>query len=190
MKSIRKVTSASVGAMVFLQAITASAALDASIKVQGAKQGAFKGNSSHDPSSAIVVKMSHGVTSPRDFNKRTANGETIHEPVIVTLKLDGATRPQWMTAQTANETLSNVVISMFKPDGQGKTSVYYTIELKNARIEKLEVIANPAQDEVLHQPSDATSSTEYLRVAFVFQKITTTWVEGGKTASDDWLTTN
>jgi type VI secretion system secreted protein Hcp len=186
MNSIRKVMSACVGAMVLLQTVTASAALDAALKVQGSKQGTFKGNSRRDPNSAIVVKFTHGVTSPRDFNKRTANGETIHEPIVVTLKLDGTTRPQWLTAQKANETLSTVAISVYKAGADGKASPYYTIELKNALIEKIDVVQTAAADEVLPQTSDGTS-TAYLRVAFTYQKITTTWVEGGKTATDDWL---
>jgi type VI secretion system Hcp family effector len=185
MKTIRTILSAGVGAVLLFQTVAANAAFDAYIKVKGQKQGAFKGNSTREPTGNILVKLTHGPTSPAEYNRRTAAGEKLHEPIIVTLKLDAATRPQWTTAQSSNEVLSSVQISIFKASTTPSTPVTETITLTNATIEKLDLLSNPAADEVLPQTTDATHATVYLRVQFAYQKIEVSW-KGGASASDDW----
>jgi type VI secretion system Hcp family effector len=187
MASIRKLLSLSVGTLLALQAVTASAAFNAYISVKGQKQGQFKGNSRRDASSNVVVKFTHGPTSPADFNRRTAAGERIHEPLVVTLKLDDSTRPQWVTAQGGGEVLSSVVLSMFRPASKSSPAVVETITLTNALIEKLDIVNPPGADEVLAEATDAAVKPTYLRVQLIFQKITITNVAGSTTTSDDWL---
>ena len=186
MASIRKLLSLGAGAVLFLQAVTASAALDAYISVKGQKQGQFKGNSHRDASSNVVVKFTHGPTSPADFNRRTAAGEKIHEPLVVTLKLDDSTRPQWVTAQGGGEVLSSVVLSMFRPASKSSPAAVERITLTNALIEKLDVVNQPGADEVLAEATDAAVKPIYLRVQLTFQKITTTNVIGSTSTTDDW----
>ncbi len=187
MASIRKLLSLSVGAVLALQTVTASAAFNAYISVKGQKQGQFKGNSHRDASSNVVVKFTHGPTSPADFNRRTAAGERIHEPLVVTLKLDDSTRPQWMTAQSGGEVLSSVVLSMIRPASKVGPAAVETITLTNALIERLDVVNPPGADEVLTEATDATVKPTYLRVQLTFQKITITNVIGSTSTTDDWL---
>jgi hypothetical protein len=60
-------------------------------------------------------------------------------------------------------------------DGSGTLAPVFTIALTNAFISSIKVASSEAPD-----------SEESEEVHFVYQKIEVTWVEGGKTATDDW----
>jgi type VI secretion system secreted protein Hcp len=82
----------------------------------------------------------------------------------------GIAAPQLMNAIVTNETLSTVVISLYKA---GTTTVGTTITLTNASVSNFANNCNTAF------PNCETA-------AFTYQKITWTWVDGGISASDDW----
>ena len=191
MKTLRMPVVASILSMITLHAVAASAAIDAFIKVVGTKQGQFKGNSTRDSFGEIVTSFSHGPTKPRDYNAATAAGKQLHEPIVVTVKADAATKGQWTTASASREPLTSVTLSVFKQAttgagtgvaGAGEEKPYYTVKLTNAQIEKIEMVTRDPTDTSPAKPDEA-----WLRVSLTFQKIETTWNNGGITAQDDWL---
>jgi type VI secretion system Hcp family effector len=186
--AIRRILTAGVSAVLLLQSVTAGAALTAYLKATGQKQGAFKGNSGLDTTADIVVKITHGLTSPAQYNQRRAAGgvSAMHDPISLTLKLDNATRSQWATALSGKEHLVSAEIVLVKPTSNGAPKVMETITLKNVAIEQLDFVTTPGPDEALSDSHDAANGAVYARVRFDFEQITITWTKGGITAGDDW----
>jgi type VI secretion system secreted protein Hcp len=134
----------------------ASNAIDAVLQAHGQRQGEF--SNTGIPVSAV----SHEVISPRDAATGLPSGKRQHKPIVITKPID-KTSPLFLSALFTNENLTTVTISLRKAG-----NVIATIKLTNASI------ASRAQH----------GETE--EIAFTYQKIEWTWVDGGITAMDDW----
>src|SRR6266545_4993 len=109
-----------------------------------------------------VIAVSHEIVSPRDAASGLPTGKRQHKPFVITKELDKST-PLLYNALVTNENLTSVVFSYFR----GGTA-FMTVKLTNASI------------------SDVKQVGKYEEIAFTYQKIEWTWVDGGITAMDDW----
>ncbi len=181
---LHKITSVATAAVLLTSTIVASAALDASIKVTGSKQGAFK----HQNQAQVahggdyeVIAFQHEITSPRDSSSGLPTGKRLADRIVATLDVDSNSRKAWDNALAVNEIESSVEFEFFKPASPGAMPTkYYDVTLSRAVVTKIEVVPADPHDTTLQQ------GHQRLRVAFTFQKIEVTWVNGGVSSSDDW----
>ena len=131
-------------------------AVDGTVSVVGAKQGAFS------TTPITITGVSHEIVSPRDPASGLPTGKRQHKPFTFTKQLDKTT-PLFLNALVANESLTSVLIGLLR-NGQQVA----TIKLTNASI------------------ADYTANGETEHWSFTYQKIEWTWLDGGITAEDDW----
>jgi len=170
-------------------------ALDADITSTGAKQGKFAGQNpvKTRAGSSVVLATEWACEAPRDNHTGLSVGKREHKPLVCHLTLDSACI-NYQTAIATNEVLSTVLVNFYQTAaaslGQaagaggagGETKPYYTIELKNAVVQKVEF----GQPWSRHIDPELRNKDIFIRVSFTYQVITTTWCVGGKTWSDDW----
>src|SRR5260370_3295615 len=114
-------------------------AYQAHIKVKGAKQGQFKGEGIQKDRKMEfmpVLRIEHGVKSPRDVATGQASGKRVWAPVVIT-KEWGAASPQGLQACSTNEVLPEVVIEFTRTKDTGEEYVYQTLKLTNATISEV-----------------------------------------------------
>ena len=144
------------------------------LKMEGTKQGPFKGGVARNGSRWIeIVAFSAGVITPRDASTGQASGKRQHKPISITKEVDEAS-PQIFRAATTNEVLKDVVIQSVRPGPEGKEQVYQTITLTNAVISEVKKLSGK-------------NKNEQERFELTFQKIMVTNLQGKTTATDDWL---
>jgi type VI secretion system Hcp family effector len=179
-----KAVSVGLGCVIVLQALTASAALDASVHVQGQIQGTFSGTTSaHEKNTAErVISFSHGSTSPKNINSNAAAGKKNNEPVVVTVAADAKAFQQWTSAQLNNENLVKAVFTFYTAATPTKpAAAVETIELVNVSVQKIETV------NVKDSDRDQDKAVVYLKLTLGFQKISLHVDNGqGPTAKDDW----
>lgn len=169
-------------------------ALDAAIKVTGSKQTTFNHQSTIKTraGTTVVTKSFHEIEAPRDAHTGLAAGKRHHMPFQVEMPLD-ASVINYETAICTNEVLTTVLINFYQTtantlvQGQaagagGESKPCYTVELTNAVISKFE-FTQPFTRAV---DPEIKNKELHMNVSFTYQKITCTWVEGGKTFVDDW----
>jgi type VI secretion system secreted protein Hcp len=144
-----------------LSAVPAMAAVDAFMTVTGEKQGPIKGNGMSDSIRLVSVV--------RDTAAGMSTGRRMHSTITITKEVDAAS-PKFATALASNETLKTVVITFEGASGGAKTA--QRIVLTNATILS---VRKHGDEEV---------------ITLDYQAIEVTWVNGGKTAMDDWSTPN
>jgi len=109
-----------------------------------------------------VTAVSHEIVSPRDPASGLPTGKRQHKPISITMEW-GATTPLLLNALVNNENLTSVLIGLLR---NGQTVA--TIKLTNASAAQYD------------------EHGDTVTVAFTYQKIEWTWVDGGVTAEDDW----
>jgi type VI secretion system secreted protein Hcp len=117
---------------------------------------------------------------------RLPTGKRMHKPIVVTHELDISV-PVLHNILVGNENISKWKLDFYTTQvGNDRTSGtnietnHYSIELVNASIASIDfVMAN-------NKHPDLMKFKEYVQVAYVYQKITGTWLKGGVTYSDDW----
>lgn len=170
-------------------------ALDADIKVTGSKQGAFAHQSplKGRTGTSVVTRSFSEIEAPRDAHTGYATGKRLYSPIGCEIPADSSII-NFQTAIATNEVLTTVMIRYYQtapstlaqggPGGaSGELKPYYTIELGNAVLSKFEWV-QPFSRAV---DPEIKNKENHFVVAFTFQKITATWVEGGKTFADDWF---
>ena len=142
------------------------------LKVDGSKQGGFKG-SAPDGSSILASGMELSAVVPRDAASGQASGRRRWEPLKIVKSVDKAS-PTFFTALITNELLKTVSLRAFHGGPTGAS--YYTVTLTNATIVSFrQYKADPAN------PSSALLE----EVSFSFQKIQVVSDEGGTTSTPD-----
>jgi type VI secretion system Hcp family effector len=148
----------------------------------GTKIGKIQGNSTvkGQIGSVLALGFHWEITSPRDVYQGMSTGRRVHHPLHIAFKLDKSA-PQWFNAIATNDTFKTVELDVWsgisKASGIAAGSGYkkvYTIELKNANIER-------------YKQFTAVNGELCLTVAFTYQSVTVTWVDGGISGMDDWL---
>jgi len=156
-------------------------ALNSYLTLKGQKQGAINGSVTQKgrENSIMIIAVSHSVLSPRDAASGLATGKRMHKPVVLTQELDKSV-PLLYNVLVNNENLTEWTLKFWEPSQTGAEKQYFTIKLTNATIASIDFrMAN-------NKHPDLMKFKEYLEVAFTYQKIEWTWMEGGITALDDW----
>jgi type VI secretion system secreted protein Hcp len=162
-------------------------AMMAYVDIVGTKSGHIDGSVTQKgrEKKIAVIGVSHSICSPRDPQSGLPTGQRMHKPWVFTKELDMAT-PLLYNVICTNENLSKVTFFFWSPQkstatgGTGQEFQHFTVELVNANIASYDFrMAN------IRHP-DLVKFAEYEEVALTYQKITWTWNDGGKTASDDW----
>ena len=129
-----------------------------------------------------IFGFSHEINSPRDAASGLPTGKRQHMPFRVVIRQSQAT-PLLLQAQSRNQVIPEVKVLFFRPSGTtGLEQQYFTYTLKNARITSYRTWAPNKQD---------PAAAPYLpssELAFTYETITTTYVDGGIEHSDDWIT--
>jgi type VI secretion system secreted protein Hcp len=115
-----------------------------------------------------VMSFSHGVSSPYDPYSATSAAGTRHHQSFSLYKALDKSSPLLMQALITGDPMSEFTLELWR-NNQGVMEQYYTIKL-----EKAKVISISTQ-----------SHTE--SIAFVFDKITWTWLPGGNVEAVDTL---
>jgi type VI secretion system secreted protein Hcp len=158
-------------------------ALNAYLKLKGQKQGDIKGGvtvKSHAGQIAVIA-VSHSIISPRDAASGLPTGKRMHKPFVITKEIDRST-PLLLNALATNENIVSFTLNFYQPNLEGLEYNYYRIELTNASIASIETHLDN------NEPAERPKHALYEEIAFTYQKITSTYVDGGITASDDWET--
>ena len=153
--------------------------------VTGAKQGAFKGETTQKGRENMipVVAFDYGVTSPHDVATGQAAGKRQEQPVVFT-KEWGASSPQFYVAAYTNEVLSEVIFNFYVAGPTGLQQLDHTVKLTNA------TIVSVKQSLLLPQHGGPViDSRELQEISLTFQKIDITSIPGKTEATDDWNTT-
>ena len=125
--------------------------------------------------STEVIGYSHGIISPRDPATGQATGKRQHEPIVIQKEIDRSS-PLLFKALVQNDIIPSLELKLFRPNptGDGTSQNYFTIVLTNAHVSSISKSQNL-------DPSRPVED-----VAFVYQRISWKWVDGGVTAEDDW----
>jgi type VI secretion system secreted protein Hcp len=120
------------------------------------------------------------VMTPREASSGMATSRRSYEPIKILKRLDRST-PLLFKALCNNETIQ-ATLRFYRPNptGDGTTQHFFTVELRNARICKIERV-NPNS---VH-PVTATDPA-YEEVSFVFYSIKATYEDGGIEHEDTW----
>jgi len=161
-------------------------ALSAYLKLKGQRQGEIKGSVTQKgrEGKIIVVAVSHEIVSPRDAASGLPTGKRMHKPFVITKELDKSS-PLLYIALTTNENIPEWELQFWTPQIKASTGVgsevqHYTVKLTNANIASIAFrMAN-------NKHPDLMRFAEYEEVAFTYQKIEWTWLDGGITSGDDW----
>jgi type VI secretion system secreted protein Hcp len=164
-------------------------ALGAYLRLAGQKQGEIKGSviQKGREGKILVIAMSHEVVSPRDAASGQATGRRQHKALVVTKELDKSS-PLLHQAQANNESFKEWELQFWAPNlkagaaGAGTEVQHFTIKLSNAAISSITMQMPNIKDPEL------TRFETFEEVAFVYQKIEWTWLDGNITALDDWET--
>lgn len=161
-------------------------ALNAYLKLKGQKQGDIKGSVTQKgrEGKIMVIAVSHEIVSPRDPASGQATGKRQHKPFVITKQVDKSS-PLLFNALVNNENITSWELQFFAPktQGAGGTGVevnHYTIKLTNAQLVDIKTIM------LNNKNPDLVKFAEYEEIAFTYQKIEWTWMDGGITSSDDW----
>jgi type VI secretion system secreted protein Hcp len=158
-------------------------ALNAYLYLKGQKQGSIKGSVTQKgrEGAIMVIAVSHEIISPRDPQSGLPTGKRMHKPLVITKELDRSS-PLLYNALCTNENITEFVLEFFGPNQAGLEKEIYSIQLVNASIADIKFT-------MLNNENPATAKfAPYEEIAFTYQKITWTWMDGGITASDDWET--
>ena len=152
------------------------------LKIHGQKSGDITGGVTvHGKEGTIaVIAVEHAIVSPRDQATGLATGKRMHSPLVIVKHIDKAT-PLLYNSLVSNENLPTVELDYWKTAPDGTESIYFKIKLTNANIASIKQTNLNSQAD-----PHVDMFGEYEQVAFTYQKIEWTWVDGGITALDDW----
>ena len=161
-------------------------ALNAYLKLKGQKQGDIKGSVKIKgrEGQISVVAVLHNIVSPRDAASGLPTGKRMHKPLVITKEIDRSS-PLLMNALVNNENIPSFTLDFYQPamqaaGGLGAEKNFYRIQLVNANIASIET----HMDNNTHP--DLVKYAPYEVIAFTYQKITWTFLDGSITATDDW----
>ena len=160
-------------------------ALNAYLKIKGQKHGDVQGSVTQKgrEGKIMVIAANHNVLSPMDPNTGNVTGRVQHKPFVITKEVDKST-PVLYDILVSNENITDWELQFWKPAtgsvGGGTEKQYYTVKLANARIVDINFHM------LNNKNPDLMRYAEYEEVAFVYEKITWLWVDGGIIAEDVW----
>ena len=152
------------------------------VRVEGTKQGPFKGETPREKHQGAIpgISFHYNVRSPRDAANGQASGKRQHHPVAM-VKAWGPSTPQFFQALCTNETLKSVLFEFVKTDPNGEEYVYHSVKLVNAAVVEIEQYLD---GETKQDQSHDVHGLE--RIHFAFQRIEMENKDGKTMAVDDW----
>jgi type VI secretion system Hcp family effector len=188
-KTFRRVA---LGSMLGTTAISVSqqalAAFTAFISVKAKKQGQFKGEGTQEKRKdkwTPVLSFSFGLKSPRDIATGTATGKRQYDHMCFT-KEAGASSPQFFSAASTNEVLSEVNFEFSRTGPTGMETVYQTIKLTDATVASVKrYVGHPGETPgtAKHTSTDAMNLED---ICFTFRKVEFEDKDGKTMFLDDW----
>jgi type VI secretion system secreted protein Hcp len=156
-------------------------ALNAYLKLKGEKQGEIKGSVTQKgrENKIMIIAVSHEIMSPRDPASGLPTGKRMHKPFVITKELDKSS-PLLYSVLTNNENVTEWELQFWRPSPSGAEQQHYTVRLTNANIASIHFRM------LNNKNPDLMKYAEFEEIAFTYQKIEWTWMEGGITALDDW----
>lgn len=126
------------------------------------------------------VYFEHAVKTAREAGSGMATGRRVYEPLIIRKRIDKSS-PLIFKALCENQVIDGT-FKFFRPNptGDGTTEQFYTIDIKQGRI-------NTIKDFVPDTINPVSSSDPPLEeITFVFHTISWTFTNGGVTHEDTW----
>jgi len=157
-------------------------ALNAYLKLVASRQGHVLGSviQKGREGTIMVVAVSQTIISPRHPVSGKPTGKRMHKPLVITKEVDRSS-PILYTILCSNENIRSVEIDFYKPDRTGIERKCFKVQLTNANISGMRFwVPNTRNPRSAQFP-------EREEIAFTYQKISWTWLEGGISAEDDWL---
>ncbi|OQY60229.1 MAG: Hcp1 family type VI secretion system effector [Desulfobacteraceae bacterium 4572_88] len=127
----------------------------------------------------IVQAFEHVLTVPTDVQSGQPAGPRRHEELIVTKIFDKCS-PLLYNALVTGERLPTSEIRWYRTDMTGKQEHYFTHEIEDSVITKIETFMPNAQDPTMEH------FTHLERIHFRYRKITWTHEVAGTEGTDDW----
>ena len=163
-------------------------ALNGYLKLKGQRQGEIKGSviQKGREGKIMVIAVSHSIVSPRDAASGLPTGKRMHKPFVITKEVDMSS-PLLYNVLCNNENIPEWELQFWAPQagidakrGIGSEFQHYTVKLENANVASIDFrMAN-------NKHADLMKFELYEEVAFTYEKIIWTWVDGGKEAQDSW----
>lgn len=156
-------------------------ALNAYLNLKGQKQGEIKGSVTQKgrENKIMVIAVSHEIVSPRDPASGLPTGKRMHKPFVITKEVDKSS-PLLFSVLVNNENITDWELQHWQPSVTGAEKQHYTVKLTNANI------ASISSRMLNNKNPELMKYAEYEEIAFTYQKIEWTWMDGGITALDDW----
>jgi type VI secretion system secreted protein Hcp len=159
----------------------ASAEANAYLKIRGQKSGDVKGGVTlrGREGSIMVNAVSHSIVAPRDAASGLPTGKLQHKPLVITKEVD-ASSPVLHKIMATNEKITSFKLQFWRLGANGKEEQYFTIELVNASIASI--------DARMYDNKNPELASYAFReeLAFTYEKITWTWIDGGIKYEDSW----
>ena len=156
-------------------------ALNAYLKLKAQTQGEIRGGVTQKgrESSILVFALWHEIVSPRDPVSGRATGKRHHKPLVISKDVDRAS-PLLYAALAHNELITEWKLQFWRPSPTGQEQQHFTLELFAATVSSIHLrMPNNKNPKLMRY-------TESEEVAFTYQKLVWTWVDGGISADDDW----
>lgn len=156
-------------------------ALSGFLTLTGTRQGAIQGSVTQKgrEGSIEIISFLHEIVAPRDPVTGRPKGKRMHKRFRVTKQVDRSS-PLLYYVLTNNENLTDVTLRLFRPAQNGIERHAFTVRLLNATIASI-------QFRMLNTQHPRHSKLPELEeVAFTYQRIEWTWMEGNVSADDDW----
>ncbi|HEY4348676.1 MAG TPA: type VI secretion system tube protein TssD [Gaiellaceae bacterium] len=153
-------------------------AIKAYLSMKGQRQGQIKGGVTEPGrlDEIAVYDLAYSLVSPRDSATGLPTGKRLHHPVQITCPT-GLQTPKVFQAAATNENLTEFKIDFWLPNRNGISTNAFRLELTNGSVAEFDL--NLEQEGGVEELLDQYS--------FTFQKIALTWLSGGISATDDWV---
>lgn len=131
---------------------------------------------------AEVIGWSHEVFTPTDAATGRPTGKRQHKAIMLTLPLDPAVVLLQATMYSSG-TLDRVTMQCYRPSASGVEVHYFTVRLETANVVhvRIEQLNNKYPENMTHEIR--------AHIGLTYDQIEHTWVDGGITATDDWVET-
>jgi type VI secretion system secreted protein Hcp len=154
-----------------LVAGSAQAAIDAYMKIEGAKQGKFMGATDER-----ITITDFSYQAP-DKMSGLPSGRRMHSSITIVKEVDKAT-PMFSAATNTGEVLKNVEIDFVHPGPNGSQEIYKSLILTNATVTTIRRIMGGEKPK------------ESITISFDPENAVAKNKAGNKTAMDDWSAMN
>lgn len=156
-------------------------ALSGYLTLTGTRQGPILGSVTQKgrEGSIEIISFFHEIVAPRNPASGRPKGKRMHKRFTMTKQVDRAS-PILYYVLTNNENLTDVTLRLYHPTANGVERHSFTVRLINATIASIQFRLPNTQ----HPRHSRLPELE--EIAFTYQRIEWTWMEGNISADDDW----